>query len=90
MCFGETDPFLCLLGVIGFQGFFDQRRIFLWVVGQKGMCFEEFHGGCAGGDHGFSHGEVFINFQRIIALGDGVIELGVDTDIEGLYVCGKF
>jgi hypothetical protein len=53
------------------------------------MCFKEFHGGCAGGDHGFAHGEIFIYFQRIISLGDGVIELGVYTDIEGFYVCGQ-
>lgn len=63
------------------------RKPFLRVDGQvRVTCEYVAHGVGTGCDSGFTHSQIFVYFQRIVAVGNLVHHLRIDADIVGSYV----
>jgi len=79
----QGDPLPAAVFIVFSECAIDQSREFFRRGCKIYIVAEDLHRVSPAGYHGFAHGEVFIDFQRIVSDGDGVDQLGVDTDVEG-------
>ena len=90
--FSEGYALLCQFFVIGFgYGVVNGRKPLLRVRGQVRVGCKDVAHGVGTGCHGrFAHCQIFVNFQRVVAIGDVVYYLWVYANVIGGNICRQF